>query len=160
MKKQFALALTLAAAFGCMTMQTQASEKTSVSVIAAQYGNNTAAWWADFEKDFEADNPDIDLVVEVVSWNDIYTKVNTLLQNDQAPDVLNIDTFADYYADDLLLPAKDYVSEETYAKYYEAFLGQSEIDGTVWAVPDLASVRTIGFLRRRGISLGHRHDNG
>ena len=74
MKKQFALALTLAAAFGCMTMQTQASEKTSVSVIAAQYGNNTAAWWADFEKDFEADNPDIDLVVEVVSWNDIYTR--------------------------------------------------------------------------------------
>ena len=145
MKKQFALALTLAAAFGCMTMQTQASEKTSVSVIAAQYGNNTAAWWADFEKDFEADNPDIDLVVEVVSWNDIYTKVNTLLQNDQAPDVLNIDTFADYYADDLLLPAKDYVSEETYAKYYEAFLGQSEIDGTVWAVPDLASVRTMFF---------------
>lgn len=135
----------LAAGLSVVAFAGEAKAAETVSVIAAQYGNNTAAWWADFEKEFEADNPDIDLNVEVVSWNDIYTKVNTLLQNDQAPDVLNIDTFADYQADDLLKPAKDYVSEETYAKFYDAFLEQSDIDGTVWAVPDLASVRTLFY---------------
>lgn len=83
--------------------------------------------------------------MEVVSWNDIYTKVNTLLQNDKAPDILNIDTFADYQSDDLLLPVKDYISDETYAKFYPAFLDQSVVDGTCWAVPDLASVRGLFY---------------
>ena len=88
--------------------------KTEISVIAAQYGQNTADWWKTFESDFEKDNEGIDLNVEVISWNDISTTVNTRVANNQAPDILNIDVFADYQADDLLLPAKDYVSEETY----------------------------------------------
>ena len=122
--------------------------KTEISVVAAQYGQNTAEWWKGFEADFEKDNPDIDLSVEVISWNDISSKVTTLISNNQAPDILNIDVFADYQADDLLLPAKDYVSEETYGKMYEAFLEQSEIDGTVWAIPDLASVRTMFYNKK------------
>ena len=85
--------------------------KVELNVIAAQYGTNTAAWWDNFVKEFEAEYENIDLNVEVVSWNDISTKVNTRISNDEAPDILNIDVFADYQADGLLLPAKDYVSE-------------------------------------------------
>ena len=85
------------------------------------------------------------LNVEVVSWNDIYTVVNTRIANGEAPDVLNIDVFADYQADDLLLPIQDVVSEETYSKMYDAFLAQSEVDGTVWAIPDLASARAMYY---------------
>lgn len=119
--------------------------KTEISVIAAQYGQNTADWWKTFEADFEKDNEGIDLNVEVISWNDISTTVNTRVANNQAPDILNIDVFADYQADDLLLPAKDYVSEETYNKMYEAFLEQSNVDGTIWAIPDLASARAMYY---------------
>ena len=153
MKKFFALVLALAMIFTLVACGTEASEageeasgeKTTISVIAAQYGQNTADWWVGFEKDFEEANEDIDLVVEVVSWNDIYTVVNTRIANGEAPDILNIDVFADYQADDLLLPAQDYVSEETYAKMYPAFLDQSVVDGTVWAVPDLASARALYY---------------
>ena len=119
--------------------------KTEISVIAAQYGKKTADWWKTFESDFEKDNAGIDLNVEVISWNDISTKVNALISNGNAPDILNIDVFADYQADDLLLPAKDYVSEETYNKMYEAFLEQSNVDGTIWAIPDLASARAMYY---------------
>lgn len=120
-------------------------DKVTVNIIAAQYGQNTADWWVGFEKDFEEANQNIDLVVDVVSWNDIYTVVNTRIANKEAPDILNIDVFADYQADGLLLPAQDYVSEETYAKMYPAFLEQSLVDGTVWAVPDLASARALYY---------------
>ena len=120
-------------------------EGVTVEVIAAQYGTQTADWWKGFEADFEAANEGIDLVVDVVSWNDIYTVVNTRVANGEAPDLLNIDVFADYVADDLLLPAEDWVSDETYAKFYPAFLEQSVIDGTVWAVPDLASARALYY---------------
>ena len=121
------------------------AEKIPVNVIAAEYGQNTKQWWADFVDDFNKDNENIDLTVEVVSWNDIYTVVNTRISGNTAPDILNIDVFADYQADGLLLPAKDYVSEETYAKMYPAFLEQSNIDGTIWAIPDLASARAMYY---------------
>ena len=120
-------------------------DKIDISVIASQYGQNTTKWWADFADAFNAEHDDINLTVEVVSWNDIYTVVNTRLSNNSAPDILNIDVFADYQADDLLLPAKDYVSDETYAKLYPAFLEQSNIDGTIWAIPDLASARAMYY---------------
>ena len=120
-------------------------EKVTVTMIAAQYGPKTGDWWADFEKKFEAANDGIDLVVDCVSWNDIYTVVNTRIANGQAPDLLNIDVFADFQADGLLLPAEEWCSPETYAKFYQAFLDQSEIDGTIWAVPDLASARAMYY---------------
>ena len=120
-------------------------DKIPVKVIAAEYGQNTKQWWADFVTEFNGANEGIDLTVEVVSWNDIYTVVNARIANNDAPDILNIDVFADYQADDLLLPAKDFVSEETYAKMYPAFLEQSNIDGTIWAIPDLASARAMYY---------------
>ena len=119
--------------------------KATVTMIAAQYGNETANWWAEFEQKFEAANENIDLVVDVVSWNDIYTVVNTRIANGEQPDLLNIDGFADYQADGLLLPASEWVSEETYAKFFPSFLDQSVVDGVVWAVPDLASARALYY---------------
>ena len=122
-----------------------ADGKVTVTMIAAQYGPKTGDWWVDFEQKFEAANEGIDLVVDCVSWNDIYTVVNTRIANGQAPDLLNIDVFADYQADSLLLPAEDWCSAETYAKFYQAFLDQSVVDGVVWAVPDLASARAMYY---------------
>ena len=148
MKKILALILALALCFSlvaCGGGESSEAEGVTVTVIAAQYGNNTADWWKGFEADFEAANEGIDLVVDVVSWNDIYTVVNTRLANNEAPDLLNIDVFADYQAEGLLLPAEEWVSDETYAKFYPQFLEQSVVDGTVWAVPDLASARALYY---------------
>ena len=149
MKKIIALLLVLAMALSlaaCGNKPVAEDDGTAtVTMIAAQYGNETAAWWADFEAKFEAANENIDLVVDVVSWNDIYTVVNTRIANGEAPDLLNIDGFADYQADGLLLPASEWVSEETYAKFFDSFLEQSVVDGTVWAVPDLASARALYY---------------
>ena len=120
-------------------------EKVTVTMITAQYGKQTTQWWADFASKFNAEHDDIEVVVDCVSWNDIYTVVNTRVANGEAPDLLNIDVFADFQADGLLLPASDWVSEETYAKFYPSFLEQSVVDGTVWAMPDLASARALYY---------------
>ena len=149
MKKILALILALVLCFSLVACgggeDSGEAEGVTVTLIAAQYGTQTADWWKEFEAKFEAANEGIDLVVDVVSWNDIYTVVNTRLANDEAPDLLNIDVFADYQAEDLLLPAEEWVSAETYAKFYPQFLEQSVVDGTVWAVPDLASARAMYY---------------
>ncbi len=146
MKKIVALLLVLIMAFGLIACtEKKNDENVTLEIIAAEYGTQTKAWWTTFEKDFEAAYPTIDLKIDVVSWNDIYTVVNTRLSSNSAPDILNIDVFADYQADGLLLPAQDYISAETYAKFYPSFLEQSVVDGTVWAVPDLASARAMYY---------------
>ena len=150
MKKVIALLLALVMVFGLVACGEKApaddaATGTTVTVIAAQYGTQTADWWKGFEEKFEAANEGIDLVVDVVSWNDIYTVVNTRVANGEAPDLLNIDVFADYQADGLLLPAEEWVSEATYAKFFDSFLAESVVDGTVWAVPDLASARALYY---------------
>ena len=155
-----AMALTLVACGGGAAEETKAAEaapveteaaaapadeKVTVTMIAAQYGNETADWWADFVTKFNAANENINLVVDVVSWNDIYTVVNTRIANGEQPDLLNIDVFADYQADGLLLPAEEWVSEATYAKFFPSFLAESVVDDVVWAVPDLASARALYY---------------
>ena len=121
------------------------SGNVEIRMVAAQYGPNTADWWANFVTEFEAAYPGVDLVVDVVSWNDIYTVVNHRIVNGQTPDILNIDIFADFQADGLLLPVKDYMSDATYSKFFPEFLNESKINGTVWAVPDLASARALYY---------------
>lgn len=114
-----------------------------LDVIISQYGNKTQDWWTQFEADFEAANEGIDLNIEIVSWNDIYQVVNTRISTNSQPDILNISGFADYVADDLLMPAEDYVSDTVKANLIPSFWESNAIDGTVWALPILASCRAM-----------------
>ena len=93
------------------------AEKVTLDIIISQYGNYTQEWWKEFEANFEEANADIDLNIEIVSWNDIYTVVNTRISTNEQPDILNISGFADYVADDLLMPAEEYVSDELQANF-------------------------------------------
>ena len=145
MKRKIALAMVLAMTATMAQPVLAADDKTTLDVIISQYGTQTQAWWTQFEKDFEAENPDIDLNLEVISWNDLATKVNTLIANNSAPDILNIDVLADYVADDLLMPATEYTSDELQAKFFPAFWDASNIDDTVYALPILASCRALFY---------------
>lgn len=131
------------------------SGKVALDIIISQYGNYTQDWWTEFEKTFEEANKDIDLNIEIVSWNDIYNVVNTRISSNEQPDILNISGFADYVADDLLMPAEDYVSDELKANFVPSFWESNDMDGTVWALPILASCRSlfcnVDLLKEAGI---------
>ena len=125
-----------------------------LDVIICQYGPNTNDWFlrgstgmngTSFVDKFEAENPDIKLNLEVVSWNDVYTVVDTRIANNNAPDILNIDVFANYANEGLLMPVKDYCPDDLFNDFFPSFIDQSVIDDTVWAVPDLASARALFY---------------
>ena len=150
MKKLVALllAVLMVTAFAGFAL----AEDVTLDVIIAQYGPNTNNWFlgdgmdgSNFVKKFEEANPGVKLNLEVVSWNDIYTVVSTRISNNNAPDILNIDTFADYANEGLLLPVSDYCTEELFKDFFPSFIEQSVIDGTCWAVPDLASARALYY---------------
>ncbi len=132
--------------------EASAAEEITLDVIICQYGPNTQDWFlgtgmdgTNFVDKFEAENPGIKLNLEVVSWNDVYTVVDTRIASDQAPDILNIDVFANYANEGLLEPVSQYCPEELYNDFFPSFIEQSVIDDTVWAVPDLASARALYY---------------
>lgn len=151
MKKLFALLLAVVMVFACAGMA--AAEDITLDVIICQYGPNTNDWFlgtgmngTSFVEKFEAENPGIKLNLEVISWNDVHTVVSTRISNNNAPDILNIDSFTEYVTpDQLLLPVSDYCPEELYNDFFPSFIAESVIDDTVWAVPDLASARALYY---------------
>ena len=127
-------------------------DQVELDVIICQYGPNTNDWFlgtgmdgTNFVEKFEKENPDVKLNLEVVSWNDVYTVVDTRIANNNAPDILNIDVFANYANDGLLMPVKDYCPDDLFNDFFPSFIEQSVIDDTVWAVPDLASARALFY---------------
>ena len=82
MKKALALLLALVMALSLAACGSGGSdEKVTLNVIISQYGNYTQEWWTQFEKDFEDANKSVDLNIEIVSWNDIYSVVSTRIQS-------------------------------------------------------------------------------
>ena len=151
MKKFLAILLTAMLALGCVSFAS--AEDITLNVIICQYGNNTQDWFlgtgmngTNFVEKFEAENPGIKLNLEVVSWNDVYTVVSTRISDKTALDILNIDVYANYASEGLLLPVSEYCPEELYNDFFPSFIEQSrDADGTVWAVPDLASARALYY---------------
>lgn len=151
MKKLVALFLALVMAFALVGVAA-AEDEIVLDVIICQYGPNTEDWFlgtgmngTNFVAKFEAENPGIKLNLQVVSWNDVYTEVDTRIANGNPPDILNIDVFANYASEGLLLPVSDYCPPELFADFFPSFIEQSVIDGVCWAVPDLASARALFY---------------
>ena len=151
MKKIIAFVLAAMMVLSCACFAV-AEDAITLDVIICQYGPNTQEWFlgtgmngTNFVDKFEAENPGVKLNLEVVSWNDVYTVVDTRIANNNAPDILNIDVFANYANEGLLLPVKDYCPEDLFQDFFPSFIDQSVIDGTVWAVPDLASARALYY---------------
>ena len=153
MKKKILALFLIVALMACMVPAAfAADDEITLDVIICQYGPNTNDWFlgtgmdgTNFVEKFEAEHPGIKLNLDVVSWNDVYTEVDTRIANDNAPDILNIDVFANYANEGLLLPVKDYCPEDLYEDFFPSFIKQSVIDDTVWAVPDLASARALFY---------------
>ena len=151
-KKLFALFLIAALVLCMVPAAFAADDEITLDVIICQYGPNTNDWFlgtgmdgTNFVDKFEAENPGIKLNLDVVSWNDVYTEVDTRIANNNAPDILNIDVFANYANEGLLLPVKDYCPDDLFEDFFPSFIDQSIIDDTVWAVPDLASARAMFY---------------
>jgi multiple sugar transport system substrate-binding protein len=117
----------------------------TLDLMVASYSDNTKAEWQQIIKDFEAKNSDIKVNLDVESWTDINNVIKTRIQAQKQPDILNIDAFAGFAADDLLYPAKDVVSAKTLDDFQPAFNKNASIDGTQYGLPFIASARALFY---------------
>jgi multiple sugar transport system substrate-binding protein len=116
-----------------------------LSLMVAQYSDKTQPFWEGLISDFEAANPDVSVALEVVSWEQINDVISTRVQTGDAPDILNIDAFATFAADDLLRPADEVLSPDKLADIIPSFAENATIDGVQYGIPLIASSRALFY---------------
>jgi multiple sugar transport system substrate-binding protein len=120
----------------------------TIKIITPNYTDAMPAYYEDLNARFMAANPDIKVEHTNLSWDDILVKGRTLVATDSTPDIMNLNTFSDYAAADLLYKATDIFDAATLADFVPAFINNSKYNGTAYAVPDLASARMFFYNKK------------
>ena len=149
--------LTLASCgFGGGSDGGDAGGSTTLDLLVPSYSDNTQGLWEDVIAGFEDENPDISVNLEVQSWDNLESVIATKIQGGEAPDIYNGGPFAGFAADELLYPAEEVVSAETFSDFQESFLANAEVDGTAYALPLIASARALfvnnALLEQAGVA--------
>ena len=118
---------------------------TKIKLVAAEYSKeNTSAFWTKFAEAYKA-KTGIDLEVQVISWNDLDQQSSTMVQNNAAPDILNLNVYASYAKDDLLWSADDVLSESVKSDLLPNFVKSGTYEGKMYGMPDLSSARALFY---------------
>ena len=143
MRRRRFLALAAATALvGC----SRAADAALKVVIADYSKDHTRPFWQALGETYtKQGGSKVDL--QVVDWNTIDQQVSTMLQNNQPPDVLNLNAFASYAKDGLLYTAEEVLSPGTRDDFLEAFARGGEYRGKLYGFPILASARAFFYNR-------------
>ena len=119
----------------------------AIKVVIADYSkDHTRPFWQGLAEAYtKAAGVKVDL--QVIDWNSIDQQVSTMLQNNQPPDVLNLNSFSSYAKDGLLYTADEVLSPKTKDDFLEPFARGGEYRGKVYGFPILSSARAFFYNR-------------
>ena len=117
----------------------------SIKVVIAEYSKeHTRRFWQALAEMYTKQTG-VKVDLQVVDWNSIDQQVSTMIQNNQPPDVLNLNSFSSYARDGLLYSAEEVLSPGTRSDFIEAFARGGEYRGTQYGFPILASARAFFY---------------
>ena len=118
---------------------------TTIKLVAAEYSkDNTSKFWTQFATAYKAKTGNT-LDVQVVSWNDIDQQSSTMVQNNSAPDILNLNVYASYAKDGLLYSADEVLSPAVKSDLLPNFVKSGTYQGKMYGMPDLSSARALFY---------------
>jgi multiple sugar transport system substrate-binding protein len=123
----------------------QGKDAPAIKVVIAEYSkDHTGPFWKGLAEQYtKQTGTKVDL--QIVDWNTIDQQVSTMIQNNQPPDVLNLNAFAAYAKDGLLYPAEDVLSPKTKDDFLESFARGGEYQGKLYGFPILSSARAFFY---------------
>jgi len=125
---------------------TEASgDNVTLNMLVPTYSDGTKGLWEGVIKNFEAEHENIDVNLEVQSWENIEGVLKTKLQGGQAPDIYNGGAFAEFAAEGLLAPVSDVASQETIDDFQTTFADAEKFEGTQYGLPLIASARALFY---------------
>ncbi|MBW4021536.1 MAG: extracellular solute-binding protein [Proteobacteria bacterium] len=123
---------------------------TVLNLVAADYGtgpsDTSQAYWQKIADAFHAANPSITVKVQTVNWNDFDTKIQTMVQNRQYPDITEGDYFANYAQEGLLYKTDQVLSDP--GNLMPAFKKLGSYQGAQYGMPFTTSSRAFFYNKK------------
>lgn len=119
--------------------------ETTVDFTVAEYSSKTGPYFEEVAAAFEAENPDIDINIEVVPWDTLLQRLTTDITGGTAPDISIIGTrwLLDFAEQGIAEPVDDYLTPEFKDTFIDTFMAPSVIDGKIMGLPVAASARAM-----------------
>lgn len=126
--------------------EADSSLSTTISILAPSYSESSKSDWEHVIAEFNKEYPDVKVELQIEGWDDFQDKVQARIQAKDYPDILNDNAFAAPAEGGLLYPIDEVLSPEIMETIEPALLKNGEgVDGTQWAVPDVASSRLLAY---------------
>ena len=120
-------------------------EAKTIKLVAAEYSkDHTKAFWDAFAKTYKEKTGNT-LEVQVVSWDNIDQQSSTMIQNNQAPDILNLNAYASYAKDGLLYNSDEVLPAAAKSDILDTFVKYGTYQGKFYGFPDLSSARALFY---------------
>lgn len=118
--------------------------------FGADYGtagtsNSTQTYWEDIATAFHKQNPNITVDVQTIDWNDFPTKLHTLLQSKNYPDIIEGDAPQSYAQEGIAYKAADVLSTSTLQNLIPTFAKQGEYQNVEYGIPFTTSTRALYY---------------
>ena len=128
------------------------SGQVTLQFYGADYGtgpaNSTTKYWQAVAAAFHAANPNITVNVQTVDWTDFPTKVATLIQNKQYPDILEGNPAPPYAQSGLIYPVDQVLSQSTQTNLIKKFVDDGAYQGTDYGIPFTTSTRAFFYNKK------------
>jgi len=119
----------------------------SIKVVIAEYSrDHTRPFWQGLAEQYTKQTG-VKVDLQVIDWNTIDQQVSTMIQNNQPPDVLNLNSFSSYAKDGLLYSGDEAISPRTREDFLEAFARGGTYRDKLYGFPILASARAFFYNR-------------
>jgi multiple sugar transport system substrate-binding protein len=119
----------------------------SVRITVPEYSARTRPYFADAEREFEAANPDIDIQIEMVPWEELRRKLATEMGQGANPDVaiINRRDLVDFVKLDAIEPLDGLLNDDFRGRFIGSFLSMAVMDGKIQGLPFTASARALYY---------------
>jgi multiple sugar transport system substrate-binding protein len=125
------LVVTLLLAFGLLALA-----KTTITVWTF-FSGGEGFLVTELIKRFNAENPDIEVIEQIVEWGQLYNKLTTAIAAGDPPDVsvMHLALLPDFASRGALTALDKYISKETLQDYVPEIAAKARYDGKLYAVP-------------------------
>ena len=122
-----------------------AAQAETLNVVVAYYSAATQGLFEGMAKDFMAANPNDEIKIEVVQWDNLQQRLTTDIAGGTEPDIAMIGTrwLVDYVKNDIAEPLD--LTPEFKGAFIESFLSPSTFDGKLYGLPVAASARAMYY---------------
>jgi len=119
-----------------------------IRFVAAEYSTETKSNLEKLVHEFELKNPDIIVELQVANWNVLDGIYTAMISRNQPPDLLNTNVYAHFSKAGILNDLSGIASPELLAKFYPNLSAMDKLDGKLYAIPYVASVRNLYYNKK------------